>query len=211
MRAVDTAAVIMAATPVAGGAGVKEFRDEDTGDFFCVTHAPLDVARACATVGRDGAGAISTFVGTTRDHFKGRRVVRLEYEGYMPMAIKEMRKIAAQVRARWAVECVAMVHRLGLVPVGESSVIIAVSSAHRLEAVLATHFAIDTLKATVPIWKKEVYADGDGDAVWKENCEGCVRANAQARHHGTEWAGQHLHRDALAAPAPAPTQTARAE
>ncbi|RLN87839.1 hypothetical protein BBJ28_00019660 [Nothophytophthora sp. Chile5] len=140
------------------------------GDFVEVGYEPLDNQRAVALVTHPSAGAISTFVGTTRDNFQGKKVVRLEYEGYTPMAVSELRKICATVREKWpGVVGVALFHRLGVVEVAEASVIIAVSSPHRREALEACAFAIDTLKATVPIWKSEQY---EGDSrMWKENVE----------------------------------------
>jgi molybdopterin synthase catalytic subunit len=97
-------------------------------------------------------------------------VVRLEYESYEPMAAKAMAQVCQSVRQRWNVENIAIHHRLGLVPVKEASIVVAVSSAHRAEALDAVHFAINALKATVPIWKKEVY-DGDAPPKWQENKE----------------------------------------
>lgn len=143
---------------------------EDANDFVEVTQEPLDAQRAVELVTHASAGAISTFIGTTRDNFAGKKVVRLEYEGYEPMAKLELRKICAQMRAQWpSVVGIALFHRLGVVLVKEASVVIAVSSPHRTEALQACAYAIDTLKATVPIWKSEQY---EGDArMWKENAE----------------------------------------
>mmetsp|Transcript_27524 Transcript_27524/g.61491 ORF Transcript_27524/g.61491 Transcript_27524/m.61491 type:complete len:184 (+) Transcript_27524:136-687(+) len=140
-----------------------------TPDFVMVTDEKLHTEDIEALVASPKAGAIVSFGGVTRDNFEGKQVVKLEYEGFGPMAEREMLKICHQIRGKWAVERIAIVHRTGLCPVGEASVIIAVSSAHRREAIEATHFAIDTLKATVPIWKKEFY-DGES-AAWKENME----------------------------------------
>mmetsp|Transcript_2778 Transcript_2778/g.9805 ORF Transcript_2778/g.9805 Transcript_2778/m.9805 type:complete len:198 (-) Transcript_2778:26-619(-) len=146
--------------------------DAASATFVSVTGAPLDLAVCVAQVASPKAGAISTFIGTTRDNFKGRAVARLEYEGYVPMAVKELRAIIGEARARWPeLLGVSVHHRLGVCPVGESSVIIAVSSAHRRDGLDAVSMLIDELKARVPIWKLEVY-EGD-DRVWKENCE-CV-------------------------------------
>ncbi|KAK6180489.1 hypothetical protein SNE40_012635 [Patella caerulea] len=114
-------------------------------------------------------GAITTFIGTTRDNFDGKNVTRLEYEAYIPMARKKMLEICGMVREKWKVGNIAIVHRIGVVPVKEASIIIAISSAHRRESLESVHFAIDTLKATVPIWKKEIYEDGSNS--WKENTE----------------------------------------
>lgn len=140
------------------------------GDFVEVGFEPLDNQRAVALVTHPSAGAISTFVGTTRDNFQGKKVVRLEYEGYTPMAVSELRKICVIIREKWPdVVGVALFHRLGVVEVAEASVIVVVSSPHRREALEACAFAIDTLKATVPIWKCEQY---EGDTrMWKENVE----------------------------------------
>lgn len=140
------------------------------GDYVEVGYEPLDSQRAVELVTHPSAGAISTFVGTTRDNFQGKKVVRLEYEGYTPMAVSELRKICVTIREKWPeVVGVALFHRLGVVQVAEASVIVAVSSPHRREALEACAFAIDTLKATVPIWKSEQY---EGDArMWKENVE----------------------------------------
>ena len=106
------------------------------------------------------AGASAVFVGTTRDHNRGRSVTRLEYDAYPEMAEAEMARIAEAVIARHGVAKVAMAHRTGDVPIGEASVIIAVSAAHRGAAIDACREAIDTLKQTVPVWKKEIFEGG---------------------------------------------------
>ncbi|XP_039757742.1 molybdopterin synthase catalytic subunit [Pararge aegeria] len=117
-------------------------------------------------------GAVSVFVGITRDSFDGKKVVRLEYEAYDSMALKAMQSICDDVRDKWpAVHSIAMYHRLGCVPVKEASVVIAVSSPHRVDSLEAVSYCIDQLKASVPIWKKEVYEDQE--PVWKENNE-CI-------------------------------------
>lgn len=108
----------------------------------------------------DADGALCTFVGTVRDHNRGRTVVRLEYESYEQMALPLMEEIAAETARRFPVTDVRMVHRLGALAVGDASVAVAVASPHRDEAFAACRYAIDTLKQTVPIWKKEFYADG---------------------------------------------------
>jgi len=119
---------------------------------------PIDVAALQAT--GSGDGALCLFVGVVRDHNEGRRVLRLEYEAYEEMALPLMERIAADCRERWRVSDVRIVHRLGPLAIGEASVAVAVASPHRREAFEACRYAIDTLKATVPIWKKEFYADG---------------------------------------------------
>ena len=110
-------------------------------------------------------GAVCVFVGVVRNQNGGRSVRFLEYEAYEEMALPLMEEIAASVRQRWPVTDVRMVHRLGRLEIGEASVAVAVASPHRDEAFAACRYAIDTLKATVPIWKKEFYADGE---VWLE-------------------------------------------
>jgi MoaE-MoaD fusion protein len=132
-----------------------------SGGDFRVQEEPLDLLAVVEQVRDPAAGAIATFIGTTRDHNRGREVVHLEYDAYPEMAEAEMAKIAAEVADRHGAARVAMAHRTGHVPIGEASVIIAVSAAHRGAAMSACRDAIDTLKQTVPVWKKEVFAGGE--------------------------------------------------
>ena len=132
-----------------------------TNSSYRLTDGPIDTAALLQAVGAPGAGGTTLFVGTTRDENEGRVVERLEYEAYEAMAVQEMRRIGEEIAGRWRVVAVAMVHRVGVVPVGEASVAVAVSAAHREEAFSACRFGIDTLKATVPIWKKEYYQGGE--------------------------------------------------
>jgi molybdopterin synthase catalytic subunit len=111
----------------------------------------------------DDSGGIVFFVGTVRNHTKGKRVLRLDFEAYKPMAISEMKKIAKQAVEKFSLKKIAIHHRVGLLEVGEIPVLIAASAAHRGAAFDACEFAIDTLKETVPIWKKEIFEDGE---VW---------------------------------------------
>jgi len=136
--------------------------------MFSLCDGEIDVCAVENAVRHSGAGAVLTFRGDTRQDFDGRQVVRLEYEAYPEMAIAQMAAIGEEVAQRWPGARLAMVHRVGLVPVGETSVVITVTAPHRDECYAASRFAIDTLKAQVPIWKKEVYADG---STWKENQE----------------------------------------
>ncbi|XP_078444058.1 molybdopterin biosynthesis MoaE family protein [Wolffia australiana] len=129
---------------------------------------PLDTARYVAFVRDPACGAIATFEGTTRDTFEGRSVVELRYEAYTPMARRRLGEVCAAARSRWALERLAAAHRLGRVGVGEASVFVAASSVHRVDALAACEFVIDEIKASVPIWKKEVYDNGE---MWKENRE----------------------------------------
>jgi len=133
-------------------------------DLVEVTHQPLSEERLMAAVGEPGAGGLVLFSGVVREETGGRRVKYLEYEAHEPMAAAKMREIAVAIRGRWpATARVALVHRIGRLEIGESSVMIAVSSPHRGPAFDACRFAIDTLKETVPIWKKEHFEDGE---VW---------------------------------------------
>ncbi len=137
---------------------------------ICITHSALELEKVLKFVSDPSCGAINTFLGTTRDRFNGKRVIRLEYEGYEPMAKKELLKMCQKVREKWmGVLNIAIHHRLGVVEVGQVSVIIAVSSEHRTDVFDATAFLIDELKATVPIWKLEVFECDN--RVWRENKE----------------------------------------
>jgi molybdopterin synthase catalytic subunit len=131
--------------------------------MFEIVEHPIDLDRLIRAVGRPDAGAIATFLGTTRNHNAGRDVIRLEYEAYPEMALREMERIGAQAIERFAVKSVAIAHRIGAVEIGETSVAIAVSAGHREAAFAACRFAIDRLKEVVPIWKKEHYGGGE---VW---------------------------------------------
>ncbi|HXJ85100.1 MAG TPA: molybdenum cofactor biosynthesis protein MoaE [Candidatus Methylomirabilis sp.] len=140
--------------PVSGGAVAP--------DLVQITSEPLSERALIDAVSDAGAGGIVLFSGVVRDQTGGRRVKFLEYEAHASMAEAKMREIVTAVRGRWSdVTRIAMVHRIGRLEIGESSVMIAVSSPHRREAFEACHFAIDTLKETVPIWKKEYFEDGE--------------------------------------------------
>lgn len=123
----------------------------------------LDNEACLDFVNHPEAGGNVVFVGTVRAQTKGRRVLKLEFEAYEPMAIKEMRKIAEQVAKKWDALAISFHHRVGVLAIGEVAVLIAVSTPHRKAAFEACEYAIDTLKETVPIWKKEFFEDGE---VW---------------------------------------------
>jgi molybdopterin synthase catalytic subunit len=112
-----------------------------------------------------GDGAVCVFDGIVRDHTRGRKTLYLDYEAYREMALEQMQRLASDAVAKFGVRDVAVVHRLGRLMVGETSVLIVVASAHRAAAFDACRWLIDTLKKTVPIWKKETFADG---AVWAD-------------------------------------------
>lgn len=147
--------------PVSGGAGALV--------VYRVDDEAIDLSALLEAVGNPAAGGTVLFVGTTRDQNEGRAVLRLEYEAYRRMAVAEMARIGAEIERRWPVTAVAMVHRIGLVPIAEASVAVAVSAPHRDAAFAACRYGIDTLKATVPIWKKEHYRGGE---VWIGSCDG---------------------------------------
>jgi molybdopterin synthase catalytic subunit len=129
-----------------------------------ITRDPLDrptIDAIVQGVWHAGAGGIVTFEGVVRDHARGKRVRSLEYDAYPEMAEQEMAKIAAEVERRWQTDHLAMVHRVGKLEIGEVAVVVAVACAHRAEAFEACRYAIDTLKAQVPIWKKEIAEDGE--------------------------------------------------
>jgi molybdopterin synthase catalytic subunit len=136
--------------PVSGGA-----------DAFLLSEDPLSVDAAIDEVASADAGAIATFIGTTRRRSRGREVVRLEYEAYEGMAEAEMARIAEAVREKHDVLAIAIHHRVGVVGIGETSVVIAISAPHRAAALDACRETIDTLKETVPLWKKEIYEGGE--------------------------------------------------
>ena len=150
LQAGDEVALI---PPVSGGES-RRFRIETE---------PLDPRATEALVAHGGAGAIVTFVGTVRDHGRGKPVVRLDYEAYAPAAEKMLAQIGDEIRERWGIEAVAIFHRTGSLAIGEISVVISVASAHRDAAFEASRFAIERIKEIVPIWKHEHYEDG---AAW---------------------------------------------
>jgi molybdopterin synthase catalytic subunit len=128
--------------------------------MVAITDRPIDVGQVLAAVQHGQAGGINLFVGTVRNHAGPRAVIRLEYEAYGPMAERKLREIAEVARERWQLVGYAVVHRTGVLAVGEVAVAIAVSAPHRQATFEACQFMIDTIKQTVPIWKKEVYEDG---------------------------------------------------
>jgi len=136
--------------------------DEDT---IVLVHEPIDGAALKQHVRAGKDGAIVVFDGFVRSESHGRATRYLEYEAYEPMAVGKMKEIVAHIHEKFRIDRVAMVHRLGRLEVGETSVFIAVSAPHRGAAFDACRYAIDTLKRTVPIWKKEYFADG---AVWAD-------------------------------------------
>jgi molybdopterin synthase catalytic subunit len=147
----------------------QELRDGDevalippvSGGAFRVTEEPLSLEAVVAEVADERAGGIATFTGTVRRQSRGREVTRLEYEAYAEMAEQVMARLAHDLEAKFELCTVAIHHRVGVLEIGEASVVIAVSAPHRQDALAACKEAIDTLKETVPLWKKEVYEGGE--------------------------------------------------
>jgi MoaE-MoaD fusion protein len=149
--------------PVSGGA-IEDAVSAEAG-FVGLTRKEIASERLIAAARRDEDGAVVVFDGIVRNHSRGRRTLYLDYEAYEEMATKQLELLARDARARFQVRHVTIVHRLGRLAIGETSVLIVVASAHRAEAFDACRWLIDTLKKTVPIWKKETFADG---AVWAD-------------------------------------------
>lgn len=154
----------------AAGKEAEAINNEERYMIKVSEHLP-SIDECSAFVTTPSCGAVSTFVGTTRDNFDGKTVKKLSYEGYVPMAEKELRKLCDDATDKFpSIARIAAVHILGDCPVGEASVILSASSPHRRDALHCVEYLIDELKGRIPIWKREVY-EGDGGSVWKENIE----------------------------------------
>ncbi|HEX5479036.1 MAG TPA: molybdenum cofactor biosynthesis protein MoaE [Dehalococcoidia bacterium] len=128
--------------------------------MFAITREPLDPQPLVDAVRKDESGAVALFYGVVRNHNMGRSVQYLEYDAYESMALKKLREVADEVCAKFPVNGIAALHRIGRLQIGETSLLVAVSSPHRKEAFEACHYAVDRIKETVPVWKKEVWEDG---------------------------------------------------
>src|SRR5579864_1639897 len=135
--------------------------------MFKVVEGPIDEIALEHEVRTDADGAVIVFRGVARRHSRGRDMVHLEYEAYPEMAEKVMAQIGEEIKERWPISGVAIVHRTGVLEIGQASVVIAVSAPHRIEAFEAAEYAIDRLKQIVPIWKKEVWSDGSQWIGWE--------------------------------------------
>lgn len=144
--------------PVSGGSSRE---DETDAAHFEVTEDPLDPQRLAELVRHDESGAVALFYGVVRNQSRGRRVLYLEYDAYPSMALKKMREVADEARCRWEITDIAINHRTGRLKIGETSLLVAVSAAHRKEAFEACHYAVDRIKEVVPVWKKEVWEGGE--------------------------------------------------
>lgn len=131
--------------------------------MFEITDRPIAVDEVIKAVEHEGNGAVVTFLGVVRAHSKGKAVRYLEYEAYAEMAVPKLAEIAQEIHARWGLERVSIVHRVGHLEIGDTAVAIAVGSPHRGEGFEACRYAIDRIKSFVPVWKKEVWEDGE---VW---------------------------------------------
>ena len=130
-----------------------------------LVRAPIDVGRLITEASRPDCGAVSLFIGNSRDHNQGRKVTRLEYEAYEPMALAALERLERDAREQFKIATCRIVHRLGDVPLAEASVAVVVAAAHREPAFDACQWAMNELKRTVTIWKKEFYATGDAEWV----------------------------------------------
>lgn len=133
-----------------------------------ITYEALDQEAITQKVRDDSTGAVVTFLGTTRDVTADRKVLYLEYEAYLPMAEKKLAEVAHEILAKWPLHSVAISHRLGRLEISDVSLVVAVSSRHRMDAFAACQFSVDRIKQTVPIWKKEFFEGGE---VWVESPE----------------------------------------
>lgn len=129
-------------------------------DLYEITESPLALDPLVAAVSQNTSGAVASFLGIVREFARGRQVSYLEYDAYPEMAAASMRQIGDEIRRRWPVDRIAMVHRVGRLTIGEASVAIVIAAPHRREALEACAYAIERLKEIVPIWKKEVWTDG---------------------------------------------------
>ena len=145
--------------------------------MILITDEPLDPDAMTSLVFRKSNGAVVTFLGVTRDATAARRVLHLEYEAYRPMADKKLAEIAREVSGAWPIEDVAIAHRVGRLEIGDVSLVVAVASPHRKDAFAASQYAVDRIKQTVPIWKKEFFEGGE---VWVESPEDVALRERQA-------------------------------
>jgi molybdopterin synthase catalytic subunit len=130
-----------------------------------LVRAPIDVGRLITEASRPDCGAVSLFLGNSRDHNEGRRVTKLEYEAYEPMALAALDRLERDAQQQFKIATCRIVHRLGEVPLAEASVAVVVAAAHRQPAFEACQWAMNELKRSVPIWKKEFYAEGEAEWV----------------------------------------------
>jgi molybdopterin synthase catalytic subunit len=153
-------------------------------NHFSLQETPLEPARLAAALRHPSCGGYATFEGAVRNHNEGRTVLRLEYEAFVSLALREGERILAAARSQFGLEHAACAHRVGTLEIGDLAVWVGVGAAHRGEAFDACRYIIDHIKHSVPIWKKEYYTDGDSGWV---NCEQCAAAS------GSHQPGSHQH------------------
>jgi molybdopterin synthase catalytic subunit len=169
--------------PVSGGAAEPEDRKNlNDAVVTALTRSPIEADQLITAAKRGEDGAVVVFDGIVRNHTRGRQTLHLDYEAYEEMAAKQMRELAREAQSRFAVRQMTMIHRLGRLEVGETSVLIVVASAHRAQAFEACRWLIDTLKKTVPIWKKETFVDGTVWAAGEPFPENLAAAPPEASH-----------------------------
>jgi MoaE-MoaD fusion protein len=151
--------------PVSGGHDGSSRNGSQPVDFFLLTREPIPTARLADELKADADGAVVVFEGIVRDHSGDRRTLYLEYEAYEPMALDKMREIGTEAASKFKIDRIGIIHRLGRIEIGETSVAIIVTAEHRRPAFEACHYAIDRLKQVVPIWKKEYF---EGGVVWAQ-------------------------------------------
>lgn len=157
--------------------GSQELRDGDA--LVSLTNSELDVASTVSSVKSPKAGAVVLFAGTTRDNFDGKAVAHLEYSAYAPLALKTMLHVAQLVKQKHALTAITLIHRLGVVPIGEESILIAVSAPHRQAAWKGGEEALELCKEKVEVWKLEEFG-GDEGGVWRANRDGARGVPADA-------------------------------
>jgi len=176
--------------PVSGGSSAGKPTERSAEAAFGevrIVRERIDAAAVAERLKRPEDGAAAIFDGIVRDNTRGRRTLYLDYEAYEPMALQQMKSLAGQARERFAVRAASIVHRLGRLELGETSVLIVVAAAHRAAAFEACRWIIDTLKKTVPIWKKEYFEDGamwaDGEPFPEEICHPGGTAGGRPHHN----------------------------
>jgi MoaE-MoaD fusion protein len=175
--------------PVSGGGASRagnalEGSQVESTEFVALTGDPIDSEKLIAAAKHAEDGAVVVFDGIVRDNSRGRKTLHLDYEAYEEMADRQIRELALEARARFGVRQVVIVHRLGRLEIGETSVLIVVASAHRAQAFDACRWLIDTLKKTVPIWKRETFADGEVWAPGEPFPDEIALAAPEAAHEG---------------------------
>ena len=139
--------------------------------MISITEHPIDIQAILRSIHTLHSGAVDCFIGTIRNKSHGRQVNALEYTAYVEMAEKQMREIEGEIKKKWMLHNIALVHRIGLLQVGDIAVVTAVSSAHRAEAFESCRYAIDRIKAVVPIWKKEIFEEGNAWVVGQHDVD----------------------------------------